>query len=131
MIIGLISPAVLEQLSGILGARQFDEYSLVGSEVSGAAFFVYSMVLALFIAEGKGFLSRNMFAAAAVMFYLSTYFTLEVTARIFESSLVVVLLACTGLTQWRFPICWAIITTFCSLLWYVRWSQPLFGFGLE
>jgi len=55
---------------------------------------------------------------------------IEVTARIFESGLLLVLLAGLSLTGWRRLTYLSAVLAFGGLSWILRVGQPAMGFGI-
>ncbi|HJS91155.1 MAG TPA: EpsG family protein [Steroidobacteraceae bacterium] len=89
-------------LGSILGARQASEYQyLGGATVSGLGFVFWLAVLLIFLIEGSSLVRKHALAVGALVFYLTTYFFLQFTGRIFEAMLLLVLLAGLELTSWR------------------------------
>jgi len=105
----------------LLGARQAEQYSFDMTEVSGLGFVFWLAVLALFLSQGKRFLQTRQRATSILLFYLLSYFFIEVTARIFESGLPIVLLAGLALRDWRR---WIFITSFLSYS-IIQWALRL------
>lgn len=117
-------------LAQILGARQVQEYEFVAAQVSGLGFFFWCLVLILFVMQGKRFMRDNAFALGAIAFYLGTYFLVGVTARIFESAMLIVLLAGLRLTGWRRPAFLSLVTAYGILVYWLRLDEPWLGFGV-
>ncbi|MCK0715826.1 hypothetical protein ACFO0U_13390 [Chromohalobacter sarecensis] len=131
--VGVVLGALGIWLAGTLGARQggSDEYSAMGSGGSGLAFIFWVVFSVIFFMEGKSFLRNNFFAASILVFYLSTYFLLPVTARVFESGMLVVLLASLGLTDWRRYAAYGFYTFYFFMQWYPVLGIPGFGWAAE
>lgn len=68
-------------------------YKFSATEVSGLGFLFWLVVFLLCWLQGRNFAKENVLALAAIVFYLTTYFLMEVTVRIYESMVVIVLLA--------------------------------------
>lgn len=124
---GFVLSAGLIFITAKLGARQAVEYSDVSASVSGLAFIFWGAILFLYLSEGIKFSQEKAFEISALVFYLSTYFFMPVTARIFESATLLVLLAGMYLTKWRR---WAFLGAF--IFYFVfsylpRLSQPMLG----
>lgn len=84
----------LQWAASSLGARQADQYELLSTGgASGAAFVFWIAMLALMLLEGKGFLRQHRFEAGSMILYLATYFLVPITARVFESTLILILIA--------------------------------------
>ncbi|MEO3432603.1 hypothetical protein [Inquilinus sp. CAU 1745] len=115
-------------IASILGARQAEVYSFTAADVSGLGFLFWASILVLMIMQGKSFLRQHTLEVAIICFYLSTYFLVEVAARIFESGLILVLLACLHLTSWRKWTALGGIAGFGVIQWVPRFAQPVWGF---
>ncbi len=126
---GISVGLTLQLLARALGARQGEEYQFVATDVSGIGFVFWFAVLVLFCLQGRDYLRRHALALAAVTFYLATYFLVEVAARIFESIVVVVLLAGLALDGWRRAAFLGGVATLVLLDWGLRLQQPWLGFG--
>jgi hypothetical protein len=108
----------VEWIASALGARQAEEYQLLaGVAVSGINFVFWGMMLGLMAMEGKDYLGRYRCEVAAVIFYLGTYFFTPITARVFESVLLLVLIAGVSLTQWRRLVFKSAIVIFGMAFW--------------
>ena len=118
-------------LAALLGARQAYEYQFAMTDVSGLGFVLWLGVFILFRMEGRQFLRIHAFETGMIVFYLGTYWLIEVTARIFESSVLLVLIAGLSLTGWRL-VAYKIIV--CCVLFGLSWSMrtgaPAMGFGV-
>jgi hypothetical protein len=126
---GLAVSAGIAWIASLVGARQAQAYTFSGADVSGVGFLFWSAVAALMCLQGRAFLRAHAFEIGAILFYLSTYFFIEVTARIFESVLLLVLLAGLRLTGWRRPMFLGLIASYGALTYVARMNQPWFGFG--
>lgn len=116
-------------VTSMLGARQADEYFGVVTSASGLAFVFWFVILLLFISEGKRFAQDNAFQISVLVFYLSTYFFMPVTARIFESATLLVLISGLYLTKWRR---WAFLSAFVFYFvfsYLPRLGQPMLGWA--
>lgn len=127
---GIFAGTSLAWIAEIIGARQSESYSFSTADVSGIGFLYWLSIFALMCFEGRRFLRGNAFQAGVVVFYLSTYFLIEVTARIFDSVLILVLLASLKLTRWRRVAFLAIVVCFGVLQWLMKMKEPLMGFGV-
>lgn len=112
-------------LAALLGARQFSNYEFAMGEVSGLGFVYWLAICGLFLIQGKSFLQKHQEAISVVLFYLVSYFFVEVASRIFESGMPLVLLAGLALAGWRR---WAFISSFLLysiIQWLIRLSTPM------
>lgn len=120
---------VFARLATLVGARQseYNDFSL--TNVSGLGFLFWLIILFVWLLQGRNFLRKYAFESGIIILYLGTYWLINVTARIFESGLLLILLASLNLTGWRRQ---AFLTFFMALLimqWFVRLGEPVFGFG--
>ncbi|MCK0769388.1 hypothetical protein [Chromohalobacter canadensis] len=120
-------------LADALGARQGGNamYSGMGAGGTGLAFLFWIVFTVVLFMEGKAFLKNNFFAVSILIFYLSTYFLLPVTARVFESGMLVVLLASLGLTDWRRYAAYTLYAFYFCMQWYPLLGLPGYGWGIE
>ncbi|WP_272694362.1 EpsG family protein [Providencia sp. PROV036] len=129
IIFGLALGLGLGYITTIIGARQAEEYKFSAENISGLGFVFWLSILLLYLNQGRFFSSKNTFAIVTIVFYLSTYFLIEVTARIFESTMIIVLLSSLDLTSWRRNICFLLIISFELINWFIRFNKPWFGWG--
>ncbi|WP_280565334.1 hypothetical protein, partial [Chromohalobacter sp. 48-RD10] len=129
--VGVVLGAMGIWLAGALGARQGDNamYSGMGSGGTGVAFLFWIVFTVVLFMEGKSFLKNNFFAVSILIFYLSTYFLLPVTARVFESGMLVVFLASLGLTDWRRYAAYMLYAFYFCMQWYPLLGLPGYGWG--
>lgn len=113
------------------GARQGSEYEGYSLEVSGLGFMFWLVVAALFLDRGWCFLRNNSFQFSILAFYLTTYFFLPVTARVFESGMILVLISCFSMHTWRKAAFLSIFIFYFCFQWYQRIGLPGFGWGIE
>lgn len=110
-------------IAALVGARQISSYDFAMTDVSGLGFLFWLAVAGLFLLQGKTFLEKHQAAAGVLLLYLLSYFFVEVTARIFESGMPLVLLAALAMSSWRH---WSFITFFVlysAILWMMRLSS--------
>src|SRR5690554_1433250 len=88
-------------IAQILGARQ-TSYEYFGADVSGLGFLFWFSIFMLYASQGVGFIQRNLLAMSVLIFYLVSYTFLPVAARVFESGIIIVLLASLSLSPGRF-----------------------------
>lgn len=129
VLLGLMIGFGLGFVASLLGARQAGEYEFSTTEVSGLGFLFWFGIFVLYWLQGRKFVKENALVMSAIAFYLTTYFLIEVTGRIFESMVIIVLLASLGLTSWRRKIFIAAMTAFVGLSWLLRLNQPWLGWG--
>lgn len=127
---GIAAGSGIGFLAAQLGARQALQYEFSMTDVSGLGFLFWALVFLVWCFQGRDFLRRHAFEAGVIVFYLGTYFSIEVTARIFESALPVVLLAGLALTGWRRLVFLILLLSYGGLQWILRVGQPGLGFGI-
>ena len=127
--LGLFLGFTLEHIVSISGARQANEYKFSADNVSGLSFIFWFCIFSLYFSQGRLFANKHIFPIATIAFYLSTYFLIEVTGRIFESTLILVLLTSLDLSSWRKYLAISMIVSFEILNWGIRLNQPWFGWG--
>ena len=106
----------LEFVLSFLSARQASAFKIGTLNISGIGFLFWAGVGGLFILQGRTFFKENTFAFYILILYLSSYYFLIFSARIFESGLLIVLLAGLLLTSWRK---YAFIIAYTSLMTYL------------
>lgn len=118
----------LAVVAKFVGARQAGEYNLTSTDVSGAAFIVWSAILCLMFIE-RDSLGRNYdISLAAITFYLGSYFLSKMSGRIFESMIPLVFLCGLQLTNWRRVMFLWITLSFAILGWVVALADPARSF---
>lgn len=130
VVLALVVGVGLSFIASILGARQANGYEFTAANVSGLGFVFWFGVLVLCFMEGRDFLNRYSFSIGVLLFYLTTYFLIEISARIFESAMLLVLLACLSLTSWRGVIFILAFAGYLIFGYYLRLDQPGLGWGL-
>jgi len=120
----------LGYLAMIFGSRKSQEYAFTAADVSGLGFIFWAGIVILMALEGKNFFRQYTLPYAIILFYLATYFLVEITARIFESGLLLVLLAGLQLRSWRKGLFITAILGYGILQWLLRFGMPKLGFGL-
>lgn len=118
-------------LASNLGARQAEVYGENNLEISGLGFIYWLAIASIYFLQGKEFLKENSFQVGMLIFYLAVYFFLPVSARIFESALLLVLISGLRLTSWRLILCLLLFCFYFAMQWVPRLSQPGFGWGME
>lgn len=120
---------VFASLVSLFGARQGDEYDFSAIQASGLGFFFWLIIFGIWFFQGRKFLRNHAFESGVIIIYLGTYWLVNVTARIFESGLLLVLLASLNLTGWRRLSFFAAFLALFAIQWIVRLGKPIFGFG--
>ena len=126
--VGLAAAVSLGIVAQFYGARQSDEYEFSAGEISGLGFVFWLAVAGIFAIGGREFQRRQAFAMGSIIFYLCAYFFVEISARVFESAMVVVLLAGLQLPGWKRQLYCTAIFMFAALSWMLRLNQPWLGF---
>lgn len=126
--LGFIISIGLEPIARFFSARQIAEYTFTMQEVSGLGFLFWSGIFILYLLEGKNFTFRHSFIMAVIAFYLSTYFLTEVTGRIFESAILLVLLVGLDLSGWRKQLYFSSVFSYTLISYLIRFNyQPWLG----
>jgi len=117
-------------LTSFVGARQAEHYDFSMTEVSGIGFAFWLAIFVLMVMEGKTYLREHVVETGILVFYLSSYWLIEVTGRVFESGIILLLLAGLSLTGYRQAGFFVAIFLMSSLIWAQRFSRPLLGYGV-
>jgi hypothetical protein len=126
--VGIVLALTMGFLADLLGARQAERYLFGRGDISGLGFLFWIIILGIMLSAGKTWMREHVFESGIIIFYLSTYWLIEVTARIFESGLIIVLLAGLTLRSWRRKIFLGMIFGGGGLVWFLE-GTSLFGFG--
>jgi hypothetical protein len=126
--VALVIGISLGAIAVLLGARQASGYEFAGTQVSGAGFAFWLLVCAVFLSARQRSTAEYSLAQAGIVFYLGTYFFVEVTARVFESLLPVVLLAGCSLQKGRRIVFVLALAAWTVVQWIARITQdgPIF-----
>lgn len=130
ILFGIISSFIIESVGKFTGARQATQYEFSSADISGLAFLFWLVVFIIYTLQGRQFLKNNMLSISIVIFYLTTYFFIPVTARIFESGIVLVLLSSLSLTDWRKHAFIGLILFYTAYTVFLRLGSPYFGWGV-
>lgn len=91
---GIAVGLALGHLVRLAGARQGDEYEFVAARnISGLGFVFWSIPLALMMIQSRRFFGTHVLEIGTLVFYLATYFLSPFTGRVFESTLLLILLS--------------------------------------
>lgn len=115
-------------LAQLFEARQSATYAFVRTDVSGLGFALWLMVCLTMLSAGNRWLREHSFETSIVIFYLATYWLIEVTARIFEGGLMLVLLAGLALPGWRRQLFLGLVIGAGIFSWSLRIGTPGLGF---
>lgn len=127
--LGLGVGTALSWITSLLGARQANFFAFSMTNVSGFGFIFWGLVLGVMCLQGRTFMRQHAFEIGVIAFYLTTYFLIEVTGRIFESTLLLVLLAGLRLTGWRRVVFLTLIISYGLLQYAIRFDESWMGFG--
>lgn len=116
-------------IAAALGARQANTTVNMEAGISGVGFVLWSLIAVLFFLQGKKFAKSYVAEFGILIFYLATYFLTPITGRVFESGVLIVLLAGLQLTGYRKYGFVLIILLFTTLYYLMRMQQPLLGYG--
>ena len=130
ILLGLTVSFGLGFIASFLGMRQANEYEFTAASSSGLGFLFWFIILSLYVTSGKAFLQKHSFVIGMIVFYLITYFFIEVTARIFESAIILVLLASLELKLKQIYIVFSMIIFYTILSYILRVNQSFLGFGV-
>lgn len=123
VIMGMFSLAVslsLGLIAALVGARQAGHYDFSMSAVSGLGFVFWTLMMLLMLLQGKEFIQQRQEALGILLLYLLSYFFVEVTARIFESGLPLVLLAGIAMRSWRRWVFILALFSYSMIEWVLR-----------
>jgi hypothetical protein len=113
-------------ITEILGARQAARYEFeIKDNLTGLGWFFWFSITALFITQGKRFFSENQAALGILVFYLISYFLIEVTARVFNSGFLLVFLAGLELYGWRRYAFLSAYFSYAILQWILKLRSPM------
>jgi len=113
-----------------LGARQAENYTSSAADTSGLGFAFWALIFIVMFLQGREFLRQYAFEVGTITFYLCTYFFFPITARIFESTLLLALLSGLRLTGWKSLAFLGLFLSYFLHQWLVRVDLPGFGWGL-
>lgn len=119
-----ISLSVTE-LANYFGARQSNEYNFTMTSSSGLGFIFWFSILIFLLLCTDITSTHYLFF---LIFYLTSYWYIEVTARIFESSLFLVFYYINQTT--RKYVFYSLILVNFILQWYIKLNLPFGGFKI-
>ena len=117
-------------LSAAMGARQAEEYADKSGEFSGLGFIFWFGIFLIFLLQGREYFKRFSLEMLILIFYLTSYFLVPVTARVFESALILILLAGLNLRGWSYWTFVAAIFSYATVSYSMQWNKPWLGFGI-
>ena len=89
-----IVPFFVEDIAYLLGDRRVLEYSFLGEKNIGFGFIAWSLFLLFFITIKNRKNDVNLIIIYNLVLYISSYFTLDFSARIFESIVPIIVVSC-------------------------------------
>ncbi len=130
--VGLFLSFATIWLAATFGARQAGEYeAAAGGDASGLGFVFWTLFGCIYVLQGSRFLREHMLQIGVLIFYLCSYFFLPVSARIFESVLLLILLAGLELTRYRKLAFLILFSFYFFAQWYPRLGQAALGWGAD
>lgn len=126
---GLTLALALRVVAEAVGARQFEVYKFASAETSGLGFILWLSVFWIFLNGARDYLRGNYLALGVLVFYLTSYFLVEVSGRVFESGIILVLLAALNLEGWRGCAYKAVFLVYFSVAYLNRLGEPWLGFA--
>lgn len=107
-----------------VGIRQFRTYTFTPGDISGLGFLFWSGILVLMLLQPRRYLRDHAFELGAIVLYLTLYPLVEISARVFESTLLLVLLAGLQMGEPNRHLFLACITIYGALTWCQRLLGP-------
>jgi hypothetical protein len=128
---GIVVGLALGFLAEFFGARQAGEYDFepIRTGASGLGFMLWLTIIAIMLSSGPTWLRQHTFESGIVIFYLATYWRVEVAARIFESGLLIVLMAGLTLHGWRRHVLLGMVCSSGAFEFLSRIGLPALGFA--
>ena len=111
----------------VIGTRQSGNYELFEARGSGLAFAFWAMILLLFVAAGRDFITKHLFSISVILLYLSMYWLVPIAGRTFEAGLVFVLLSGFSLPHAKRLLFILAISAYSVMLWAGLWDKPWLG----
>ncbi|GKR08302.1 hypothetical protein KAM463_38670 [Aeromonas caviae] len=127
--LGLLAGFYLVDISEFLGARQSQLYDSLVPNVSGSGFIYWLIIFFMFITSGAEFIRGNCFSIQVIAFYLTTYFFIVFSGRIFESAMLIVTLSVLHLPGSRKLIGMVFFVVYIAFLYLQKINTPYLGFG--
>lgn len=127
--VGIIVGLLIPFIASLVNARQASYYSQSVIDVSGLGFLMWSMILANFLFDRREYIDKYFFEINLVTFYLAIYWVSDLSARIFESGLALVLVAGLYLGGIKRYLFLGIFGASMAFMWYQRLGQSRLGFA--
>ena len=122
--LGILTGVGLPWLAPYVGARQFQQYAFAPDDISGLAFLFWGGILALMLLQPRKYLREHAFEIGAILFYLALYPFAEISARVFENTTLLVMLAGLGLREPNRSLFLTCILAYAALTWGQRLLGP-------
>jgi len=123
-VFAVVATVSLGLLAAFFSARQAGYGNFGNLSVSGLGLVFWVGVAGLFLSEGRKYIEANQEALSVLFFYFISYFIINVSARIFESSLPIVLFSGLLLTAWRRWVFICAFLLYSIMQWILRLSLP-------
>jgi hypothetical protein len=130
ILFGILSSLIMETAGRLIGARQASQYQFTSENTSGIGFLFWFFIFFIYKAQGKEFLKSSLLSISILIFYLTTYFFIPVTARIFESGIILILLSGLNLTGWRKYSFLGLIIFYAAFTYILNIASPYVGWGV-
>jgi hypothetical protein len=128
-LVGASIGITLISIASFLGARQGVDNQFLKNGTSGLGFIFWLFIGVVMYSRKNFFLRDHVFEIGCILIYLGAYFFTELTARVFESAILLVLLAGLELKNWRLSVFQASISSYVMLIWLFKVGTPAFGFS--
>lgn len=127
-LIGITIGFALLSVAALFGTRQGleTEYTKLGT--SGLGFIFWFFIGMLMLCNRQTVMRSHVFEIGCIQVYLGAYFFTEITARVFESTILLVYLAGLGMKGWHLLTFKTSIIASLAFLWLSRANAPGFGF---
>jgi hypothetical protein len=110
LLVGTLIGVSIETVGGVLDARQIQDYEFEQTaNVSGLGFLFWTVIAGIMTTSNKRWINNHLFEIFLVLTYLATYWSIEIAPRIFESGVILVLLAGLGLNTFRLKVFFTLI----------------------
>ena len=91
-IVSIVIAMLFDTIISFLGARQSSQYGLGSTDISGVGLFFWFCIFLFFHFKNRKINDRYLFLMASFVFYFVSYFTMEVSARIFQNVVLLIIL---------------------------------------
>jgi hypothetical protein len=128
-IVTIILALSLESLTIFIGARQSDKFLSQSITGSGLGFIIWFLIFVTMITSSRDFKRKHAFEIGILIFYLGAYWFIEISSRVFESGLLLILLSGLSLNRSNRIFFCLIFILIIVITWLMRLNAPIFGFG--